>query len=346
MMTAFIVARKYRALTLDLTGMIRRIRLLRIGVIIVNWNGGALLLAAVNSLLRQTYPAHRILVVDNDSSDDSLIPVKAIGSSSIEILEMNENLGFAAANNYAIKQLNDCDWVALLNPDAVANPDWLASLVCGVTRYPQVKSFASRMMSLDHPDIIDGAGDCYHISGAVWRRYHGMKLDQMNALQDASVFGACGGAALYEREAFLEIGGFDEDLFCYCEDVDLAFRMQLRNWPCQYLNDALVLHKGGGTTGDDNRFADYHGHRNLIWVWLKNMPLLLLLMFAPIALAVNVAMIIQKIVSGDAMLVLKAKRDAIVCFRSQWAKRSKIMKTRSCSNKQLLSVMSKSIFRS
>jgi GT2 family glycosyltransferase len=320
-------------------------RLLKIAVIIVNWNGGELLLAAVNSVVQQTLPADRILVVDNNSSDGSMESIKALTSPKIEILEMGQNLGFAQANNHAIRLLDDCDWVALLNPDAIAADDWLLEMSRGVFGYPNVKSFASRMMSLAEPTKIDGAGDCYHISGLVWRRFHGKKLKEAGVMRDQSVFGACAGASMYSREAFLEVGGFDEDFFCYCEDVDLAFRLQLRGLECKYLCGAVVMHMGGGTTGSDNRFADYHGHRNLVWVWVKNMPIFLFLLLLPVAILANLTVVIQKTMQGRGRAVVKGKRDGLTGIFRNWNKRKKILSHREISVIKLFSIMSKSVFR-
>ncbi|NIT55855.1 MAG: glycosyltransferase family 2 protein, partial [Aliifodinibius sp.] len=74
------------------------------------------------------------------------------------------------ANNYAVSLLDDIDWVALLNPDAVADSKWLESLEEATRSYPNAWSFASRMNALDRAYEIDGAGDCYHVSGFAWRR--------------------------------------------------------------------------------------------------------------------------------------------------------------------------------
>ena len=311
-------------------------------VIIVNWNGGDLLSRAVQSVLDQVCAAHRVLVIDNASTDNSLAAVSDL-DARVEIYKMERNLGFAAANNWAIELVNDCDWVALLNPDAIASPQWLAELEKAVQRYPGTWSFASRMMSMDFPDLLDGAGDCYHISGLVWRRYHGMKLSSVDAISDATVFGPCGGAAYYHRESYLRIGGFDEDFFCYCEDVDLAFRMQLRGMETRYIYSAVVSHKGGGTTGGDNRFSDYYGHRNLVWVWVKNMPLSLLIILMPLHLGVVLLVIIQKLIQGRGKTVLRAKADALFGVPQHWRKRKAIMRERRCSLLGLLLVMSKSI---
>ena len=86
------------------------------------------------------------------------------------------------------------------------------------------------------------------------------------------IFAPCAAAALYRRAAFLEAGGFDEHFFCYMEDVDLGFRLRLLGYRCGYAPAAIVHHVGSGTTGARSPFTVYHGHRNLVWTYVKNMP--------------------------------------------------------------------------
>jgi GT2 family glycosyltransferase len=78
---------------------------------------------------------------------------------------------------------------------------------------------------------------------------------------------------LYRRSALIELGGFDEDYFCYVEDVDLGFRLRLAGHQCLYIPSSIVHHVGSGSTGGKNSdFAVYHGHRNLVWTYVKDMP--------------------------------------------------------------------------
>jgi GT2 family glycosyltransferase len=317
---------------------------LNIAVIIVNYNAGEQLRACVESVLLQTLQPRRIIVVDNASSDTSMAFLSD-ANSLITVVNNADNLGFAVANNQAAQMANDCQWLALLNPDAVAHADWLAQLAAGVERYPQAMSFASRMMLLGSDGVLDGAGDEYHFSGAAWRRFHHVDLAQVAALQDELVFGACGGAAFYRRDVFLDMGGFDSSFFCYMEDVDFAFRLQLRGYSCWYLHQAVVDHLGGGTSEPGSHFADYHGHRNLVWAWVKNMPLPLLLLLWPAHLLVNVLMVVQKSRSGKGRTVLRAKWDALLGLPAQIAKRHDIQAQRTVSLGQLLGVMSKSLKR-
>lgn len=317
---------------------------MNIAVIIVNYNSGAQLGACVESVLAQTLQPRRIFIVDNASSDNSMAFLDA-GSSAITVINNADNLGFAAANNQAADLADDCQWLALLNPDAVAHKDWLEQLAAGVQRYPQAASFACRMMMLGSDRVLDGAGDNYHFSGAAWRRFRHADMDQVPAQRDEQVFGACGGAAFYCRDVFARVGGFDNSFFCYMEDVDFAFRLQLRGYPCWYLHKSVVEHLGGGTSEPGSHFADYYGHRNLVWTWVKNMPLPLVLLFWPALLLVNVSMVVRKVPSGKGRTVLRAKWDALLGLPAQIAKRRRIQSQRTVSLGQLLGIMSKSLKR-
>lgn len=318
---------------------------MNIGVVIVNWNSGQYLAAAVNSVLTQKHRAHQILVMDNASTDDSLAAIESLEHRGVQIHRSSSNVGFARASNLGVEQLQDCDWVALLNPDAVADPNWLARLAEGVNKYPDAHSFASRMMSLDAPEVMDGAGDCYHISGFAWRRFHGRPKEAVEADKDAPVFGPCGGAAFYRRSSFVACGGFDESYFCYCEDVDLAFRMQLAGYPSWYLNDAVVYHKGGGTQTDGGRLASYYGHRNLVWTWYKNMPLALLIPLLPVHILGQLVASVYKSMQRRDLVVLSAKLNAIAHLAPVLKKRKEIQRLRTLPARDLWFLMSKVISR-
>jgi GT2 family glycosyltransferase len=118
---------------------------------------------------------------------------------------------------------------------------------------------------------LDGAGDEYHVSGLAWRRFYN-HLANGYGLKPEEVFGACAAAAMYRREDFLKIGGFDEDYFSYFEDVDLSFRLRLAGGRCLYVPDAIVHHVGSASTGKLSDFVVYYGHRNLVWTFFKDMP--------------------------------------------------------------------------
>jgi len=123
------------------------------------------------------------------------------------------------ANNHAAKMAKG-KWLALLNPDAFAAPDWLTQLLAATTRWEDVAMVGSLQRMALEDGILDGAGDFYHITGLAWRAKFGHS--EGAPLGDYDAFGPCAAAALYKAELFHAIGGFDERFFCYHEDVDLA----------------------------------------------------------------------------------------------------------------------------
>lgn len=250
----------------------------RISVVIINYNGGAFLQEAVNSLERQTFRDFELIVFDNASTDGSADRLDLSGVASSRLVRNPENIGFAAGNNRAA-ELATGKWLVLLNPDTVAEADWLDKLMTAADRHPDCKNFTSAQFDLTTPGLLDGAGDAYLIFGIPWRGGFGRPSGELPPM--GWCFSACGAAAMYDRELFLRIGGFDERFFCYCEDVDLGFRLQLAGHDCLLVNDAVVHHAGSGITGRASAFSTYHGTRNRIWTYFKNMPTSLIFLTLP-----------------------------------------------------------------
>jgi len=164
--------------------------------------------------------------------------------------------------------------------------------------------------------VLDGAGDVFHVSGIVWRHGHRQRLERVpDALVERPVFAACAAAALYRRADWLRAGGFDERYFCYAEDVDLGFRLQLLGRGCQYVPDAVVHHLGSATAGEDSAFSVYFGYRNLEWTFVKNMPSRLLWRYLPVHIAAWAAEFGWFLAKGRGLSLLRAKRDALAGLR-------------------------------
>jgi GT2 family glycosyltransferase len=313
----------------------------KVAIVVVDWNSGALLDQCLSALTQQSVTPDRIIVVDNASTDRSGTDIKNRYANT-ELIRLNQNAGFAKGNNIAIAEVGDCDWIALVNPDAFPQPEWLEKLLESARSYPDYTFYASRMMSNANRAVLDGAGDVYHTSGAAWRRGHGRKC-QTSDLQKAEVFGACAGAALYRREALVGVDGFDEKYFCYFEDVDLAFRLRLAGHRCLYMPDAVVHHVGSATAGERSDFKTYHGQRNLVWTYFKNMPGLLFWLYLPQHLLLNLAMLIWYSSRGQAQVIWKAKWDAIKGLPRILKERRRVQKNRRVSAWDLRRVMAKGL---
>ncbi|MBI5937515.1 MAG: glycosyltransferase family 2 protein [Betaproteobacteria bacterium] len=297
-----------------------------VAVIVVNYNSGELLRRCLAALTRQTYPSFRVIVVDNASSDDSL---KGVGESfpDTQILRQSANLGFAAGNNAGIAAVGDCKWIACLNPDAFPEPDWLASLMAAAARYPDCASFGSRLIMAEDPARLDGTGDVYHVSGLAWRRGHGRSVERGIGEGD-EIFAPCAAAALYRRDALADVGGFDASYFCYFEDVDLGFRLRLRGYRSRYVPESRALHVGSAITGFRSDFSIYHGHRNMVWAYFKNMPTPLLWLYLPQHLLANVLTILLYAGRGRGGAILKAKWHALKAMPEIWRARREVQSRR------------------
>jgi GT2 family glycosyltransferase len=300
-------------------------------VIIVNSNSGKHLGDALEAVGRQTLTPAATYLVDNDSTDGSTDEAEA-RFPWIEVLRRGRNTGFAAANNLAVRH-TDCELVALLNPDAFPEPEWLERLVAAAAAAPEHVAFGSRLILATGDGVLDGEGDSYGVNGFAWRRHHGLPVAAMPAdhADPEEVFSACAAAALYRRAAFLEAGGFDERFFCYLEDVDLGFRLQLRGAGSLHVPDSVVHHVGSGVTGRASDFSVYHAQRNLVWTFAKNMPAPLLWLYLPQHLLLNLAAVVWYSARGQAGTILRAKRDALKGLRVALGQRREIQSRRSAS---------------
>lgn len=315
---------------------------MNVAVIIVNYNSGGLLRRCLSAVAGQTRPPDRIIVVDNGSTDDSLEAARRERSVA-EVIPLERNTGFAAANNRALERCDGCDWVALLNPDAFPEPGWLAALLRGASELPDAGSLASCLVRDDDTSRLDGIGDAYHVSGLVWRVGHGAPRPAEQ--QRREVFAACAAAAIYRTEAVRALGGFDEAYFCYNEDVDLGFRLRLAGLRCWYIPDAVVRHVGSAVTGRHSDFSLFHGHRNLVWTYIKNMPAPLLLRFLWQHLLLNLATVVGLSLRHRTTALVRAKCSAMAGIPRVWRQRREIQSNRVCGNDELLAVMTRGWWR-
>ncbi|NNU14704.1 glycosyltransferase family 2 protein [Parvularcula sp. ZS-1/3] len=258
-----------------------------VSVIIVNYNAGDRLLRCLAAVMAQTAPPLEVLLVDNGSEDGSF--EKALEAfPTVRGLPMGKNLGFAAANNRASEEAKG-DWLALLNPDAYPEPSWLEELLSATERWSEAQAFGSLQLNSEDLSIIDGAGDNLHALGVPYRGH--LDWPASKAPAEGEVFAPCAAAALYAKAEFLQLGGFDERFFCYCEDVDLGARLRHRDGLSVQVPTAVVRHEGSAITGRQSAFTVFHGHRNRIWLTAKSLPPLLFWGLLPAQLLVHLLFI-------------------------------------------------------
>jgi len=273
----------------------------------------------------QTYPFAEITLVENGSPQGERILADDI-PEGVNFIENSENLGFAVANNRAAVGVKS-DWLVFLNPDAFAEPDWLENLKVASERYPDVDIFGSTQIDASNPKMLDGAGDVYHIAGIPYRGGYGRPVSEIP--EDGDVFAACGAALMIRRELFEKLGGFDERFFCYCEDVDLCFRARLLGARVMQVRNAVVRHVGSASSGVSSAFAVYHGTRNRMWTFFKNMPGLAMWLLLPLHLALTGYQFVGAIKRKVMKAYLKGYWDGLMGLPSLMKERGRIQTARS-----------------
>lgn len=228
-------------------------------VVVVTYNSGPDTQRTLDALAAQTRRDFEIVVWDNASLDAAVD--RLVLPAGARLVRSETNLGFAEANNRAALMAST-PYVVTLNPDAFPDPDWFERLI-GCAEDTGAESVASLQIAADDPQRLDGAGDTLGIAGIAWRNGYRHPIAE-RPTERVEVFSACGAAALYRRDAFEAVGGFDERFFCYFEDVDLGFRLRLRGGSTVLEPAAVVHHVGSVSSQKVSGFAEYHGTRNAV----------------------------------------------------------------------------------
>jgi len=291
-----------------------------VSVLIVAWQSGDHLSRCLEALERQSFRDFEVVLLDNASTDgavDRLAP-----RPWLRVERSPDNLGFAAGNNRAAA-LARGRYLVTLNPDAFAEPGWLAALVAAAERHPEAGSVGSVQLLDSDPALFDGVGDPLHAVGAAWR---GGRLRPARPVAESAVFGVCAAAALYRRDAFDAAGGFCERFFCFYEDVDLAIRLRLAGWTAVVTPDAVVRHVGSASA--PSAFVLRHATRNRVWAWLRGMPAPLLAVTVPASILLGLAGVLADLLRGRGGARAAAFAEAVSALGETLAERRSIQTAR------------------
>ena len=205
----------------------------RLCIIIVNYNTGLLLSRCLDSIRAQKESDCRVIVVDNASVDDSLELIRS-GYPEVRLIANDRNLGFAAANNQAIRE-TEADLLFFLNPDTELQPGCLAEIWAFMAAHTEVGMAGPAIVNSDgshHPTVEDSYPGSHYTCGEV---------DDL----PGDIAWILGAALVAPRSVIIEVGGFDERFFLYAEDIDLCLEIRKRNWSLGYIPNAKVLHLEG-----------------------------------------------------------------------------------------------------
>jgi hypothetical protein len=246
---------------------------MNISVIILNWNGAAMLRRYLPSVVANT-PEAEIIVADNGSTDDSLA-VLANEFPSVRTIVLDRNYGFAEGYNRAIA-LIDSEYVVLLNSDVEVTSNWLAPLLAYMDTHPDVAAVQPKIRSDRNRAFFEHAGAAGGFINALGYPYcRGRvlwKVEQDHGQYDTPVevdwtSGAC---MCVRTKIYKDLGGLDAAFFAHMEEIDLCWRMRNAGWKLACVPDSTVYHLGGGALSYDSPRKTYLNHRNNLLMIYKN----------------------------------------------------------------------------
>jgi GT2 family glycosyltransferase len=234
-------------------------------VLVVSWQGRDMLAQCLDSLAHQTI-RHEVVVVDNASTDGT-VEMLAARFPAARVVHNTVNRGFAGGVADGL-QVVDTPFVALLNNDAVAAPNWLERLMAVMDAHPEAAAVTSRLLLADvTPPTLNNAGVVLRDDGYGADRGLGEPADAYG--EPDEVFGFSGGAALLRVDALREVGGFPQQFFLYYEDTDASWRLRRAGWSIRYEPSAVVHHRHSATADQTSASFAYWNERNRLLMHVR-----------------------------------------------------------------------------
>lgn len=310
--------------------------MLECSVIILNWNGEAMLRRYLPSVIQHTQgKGIEIVVADNGSTDAS---VAYLRTQAVRLLVFDKNYGFAEGYNRAIEQV-DAQYVVLLNSDVEVTPNWLDTLLEYARTHdvaalqPKILSWQSKEDAIasgnadvlfEHAGAAGGMIDSLGYPYCRGRILSHVDIDHGQYDDIVPIFWASGACLFIRREVYLQVGGLDELFFAHQEEIDLCWRMHSRGYSIMVVPQSVVYHLGGGALGYESPRKTYLNFRNNLLMLYKNLstPRLLLILFLRFFLDYVAAL--QMLLTGkvlNAKEVVRARLDFIKMRRSVKNKR-------------------------
>ena len=244
-----------------------------VAVVILNYNGRKLLQQFLPTVILY-HDTAKVYVVDNGSTDDSLIVLKN-EFPQVTPIALSENFGFCGGYNRALQQVEE-DLVVILNSDVEVTPRWLDPMVRLFDQNPSLGAVQPKILSYHHRKKFEYAGAG---GGFVdWLGYpfcrgrvHEWIEEDVGQYDDVRpVFWASGACFMVKRDLFIQFGGFDEDFFAHMEEIDFCWRLNRGGYSVYYCGESHVFHVGGMTLGYENPNKVFLNFRNGLFLIFKN----------------------------------------------------------------------------
>ena len=248
----------------------------KLAIVILNWNGEAMLRQYLPSVLQYSRDEATIYVADNGSTDNSLDLLRH-HFPDCHIIELGQNWGFAEGYNRALAQI-DAEYYLLLNSDIEATHHWLTPLLEFMDTHPNVAACQPKLLSMADHDRFEYAGACggfldrYGYPFCRGRLFDTVENDNGQYDEASPTLWATGAALLVRARIYKEVGGLDARFFAHNEEIDLCWRMRIKGYEVWCLPDSHVYHLGGGTLPKGNPMKTFLNFRNNLTMLYKCLP--------------------------------------------------------------------------
>ena len=267
-------------------------------IIILNWHGWRDTIECIHSLQHLDYMDYKVIVVDNDSADESVERI-AEAFPDIKVLSNSQNLGFAGGNNPGIQYAlaHRADYVWLLNNDTTVSPDALSQMVDVAEQNPRVGAVGAVILDHEPPHRIQAWG------GGRIRFWTGRSL---HLTAPGTLEYITGASLLLRRETVRQIGLLDEHFFMYWEDADLGLRIKAGGWMLAVAEHARIYHKESVTLGKKSVGMDIYFNRSAVRFFRKHARYSLV----PVVVGVG-GRLLKRLLQGDWRRALAVLRGAL-----------------------------------
>ncbi|MFY9410023.1 MAG: glycosyltransferase family 2 protein [Methanosarcina flavescens] len=262
-----------------------------VSVVILSYNSKEYLKECIPSLISQTYQDFEIIVVDNASTDGSEEFIKA-NYPGIKIVQTGKNLGYAAGNNAGF-EVAEGEYIVVVNPDTVADPEWLAKLIEPLENDPTITATTSKVLIYYQKDKINTCANTAHYTGLTFCRGLNKSASELDSCQPV---GAVSGCSFAIRSDMLKnINGFDSDFFLYQEDADLSWRIRFAGGKIMYVPESVIYHKYKLSIAP---WKEFYLERNRYLILLKNFSLKTLLLLLPVLIVTEIVTMGHAVLNG------------------------------------------------
>ena len=248
---------------------------MKIAVVILNWNGTKLLEQFLPSIIQYS-PEAAIYVADNASTDDSVGFVKS-NFPSVQIIQNESNLGFAAGYNKALQAV-DANIFALVNSDVEVTENWLKPIMQTFENEPETAIIQPKMLDFKNKEYFEYAGaaggfiDEFGYPFCRGRIFDTIEKDTQQYDDNREIFWASGACFFIRSNAYKQLNGFDEHFFAHQEEIDLCWRAFNKGHKIKYNSESVVYHVGGATLQQGNPRKTFLNFRNSLLMLTKNLP--------------------------------------------------------------------------